>query len=131
MTVYFAQQRALHVAILPDGNDAWAAAKGLSRTAGHRAGVEAVRRTLDVAPGLGIGTLTLHALACDGWRLPAAEMRSILDCIGELLASETATCLRNGVRVSVIGRRSRLSGDLLAIIERSEETTACGRGSRG
>lgn len=128
MAAYFEPQRALHVRVFPARNEPWAAAQGLSRAAGHRAGVEAVRRMLDVAPGLGIGTLTLHALSCDAWRLPAAEVRSILDCIGELLASETAACLRNGVRVSVIGRRNRLPDDLLARIERSEASTACGRG---
>ena len=128
MAAYFAQQRALHVWILPDGSEPWAAAQGLSRAAGHRAGVEAVRRTLDVAPGLGIGTLTLHPLSRDGWGLPAGEVGSLLDCTDGPLASETAACLRNGVRVSVIGRRSRLPVDLLERIERSEAATACGRG---
>ncbi len=128
MAVYFAHQRALHVAIIPAGNELWAAAQGLSRAAGHRAGVEAVRRALDVASGLGIGTLTFHVLSCNGWQRPATELRSILDCVGELLVLETATCLRRGVRVSVIGRRNRLPDDVLALIEKSEAATACGRG---
>jgi len=121
-------QRTLHVAIVPGGSGAWAAEQGLSRAAGQRAGLEAVRRTLDVAPGLGVGTLTLHALSRDDWQRPEAEVRSILDCIGELLASETAPFLRNGGRVSVLGRRSRLPGDLLATIERAEAATGEGRG---
>lgn len=128
MAAYFAIQRTLHTAVVPDGNGRWAAAQGLPRTAGHRAGVEAVRRTVEVAPGLGIGTLTFHALSCDNWRRPAEEVRAILDCVGEFLAAETPTCRRNGVRVSVLGRRDRLPADLLATIERAEATTAGGRG---
>lgn len=128
MSVYFASQRSLHVALVPAGNEPWAAARGLPPAAGQRAAAEAVRRTLDVAPGLGIGTLTLHALSCNGWRRLDAEVHALLDGLGDFLAAETATCLRRGVRVSVIGRRNRLPSNLLAVIERSEAMTAGGRG---
>lgn len=126
MPLHFAQQSSLHVAVIPDGNGRWATARGLPRAAGHRAGVEAVRRTVEAAPGLGIGTLTLHTFSCDNWRRPEAEVRSILGCVGELLVSETPACARNGVRVSVIGRRDRLPTDVLAAIERAEAATARG-----
>jgi undecaprenyl diphosphate synthase len=126
MSGYFAPQRPLHVALVPAGGEPWAAALGLTRAAGQRARVEGIRRTLDVAPGLGIGTLTFHVLSCLGWRRPA-EVRSILDCLRAFLASETATCLRYGVRVSVIGRRNRLPGELLAAIERAEAATGGGQ----
>ena len=127
MPTNFAKQSALHVALIPDGNGRWATARGLPRTAGHRAGIEAVRRTVEAAPGLGIGTLTLHALSCDNWRRPAEEVHAILGCIGEYLATETAACARGGVRVSVLGRRDRWPDELRATVEHAEEATAAGR----
>jgi undecaprenyl diphosphate synthase len=126
MPFHFAKQSSLHVAVIPDGNGRWATARGLPRTAGHRAGVDAVRRTVEAAPGLGIGTLTLHTFSCDNWRRPEAEVRAILACVGELLVSETPACARNGVRVSVIGRRDRLPADVLAAVERAEAATVRG-----
>ena len=124
----FAKQSTLHVAIIPDGNGRWAQVRGLPRAAGHRAGVEAVRRSVEAAPGLGISTLTVHALSCDNWRRPAEEVHAILACVGEFLTAETAGCVRSGVRVSVIGRRDRLPEEVLAAIEHAEAATAGGRG---
>ena len=127
MAGYFAKQSALHVAIVPDGNGRWATARGLPRTAGHRAGAEAVRRTIEAAPALGIRTLTIHALSCDNWQRPAAEVQAILACVGEFLAAESATAARAGVRVSVLGRRDRLPAEVLRAVERAEQVTAAGR----
>ena len=62
-----------HVAIIMDGNGRWAARRGLPRTAGHRAGVDAARRIAEAAPELGITKLTLFAFSSDNWRRPAAE----------------------------------------------------------
>lgn len=127
MAIDCPQRSLLHVAVIPDGNGRWAAARGLARTAGHRAGVEAVRRTVRAAPALGIGTLTFHALSCDNWLRPLPEVCSILECIGEFLESETADCLAQGTRVSVIGARNRLPADVLRAIETVETATAGGR----
>jgi undecaprenyl diphosphate synthase len=127
MAFDFARQSPLHVAIIPDGNGRWAAARGLPRTAGHRAGVEAVRRTVRAAAPLGIGTLTFHALSCGNWQRPEGEVRAILDCIAEFLESETPACLAHGVRVSVIGARNRLPAELLRAVEAAEGATARGR----
>ena len=68
----------LHVAILLDGNGRWAASRGLARSEGHRAGVEAVRRVVRAAPSLGIGTLTLYAFSSNNWERPAGEVASLL-----------------------------------------------------
>lgn len=127
MPADFVSQSSLHVAIVPDGNGRWATARGQARSAGHRAGAEVVRLVVEAAPGLGIGTLTLHALSCDNWKRPPEEVRGILACVGEYLAAETATCLRSGVRLSVLGRRDRLPEALRAAVEHAEETTAGGR----
>ena len=63
----------LHVAIIMDGNGRWANARGLPRIAGHRAGADAVRRTVEAAPDLGISALTLYAFSADNWQRPAAR----------------------------------------------------------
>lgn len=126
MPTYFARSSTLHVAIIPDGNGRWAQARGLSRPEGHRSGVEAVRRTVRAAPDLGIGRLTFHALSCDNWRRPAAEVRSILASVGSFLDSESPACLREGIRVTVVGRRDRLPPTLLRSVENAERATAAG-----
>lgn len=122
----FAITSSLHVAVIPDGNGRWATARGLPRTDGHRAGIDAVRRTVTAAPDLGISTLTMHAFSCDNWRRPAPEVRAILGCVGRFLDAETPTCRREGIRVTVIGRRDRLPPEVLQSIERAERATADG-----
>ncbi len=122
----FASTSTLHVAVIPDGNGRWATARGLPRTEGHRAGVEAVRRTMRVAPDLGIGTLTIQALSCDNWRRPAAEVRSILSCVASFLDSESPEFLRQEIRVTVFGWRDRLPPEVLRSVEAAERATATG-----
>jgi len=116
----------LHVAIIMDGNGRWARERGLPRSEGHRAGVRAVRRTVRMAPSLGVTTLTLFALSSDNWRRPQPEIDSILDVVREFLDADAAECARSGVRLSVIGRRDRLPLSLLQAIERAESVTAGG-----
>jgi len=115
---------ALHVAIIMDGNGRWATARGRSRTAGHVAGVEAVRRAVEGAADLGVGTLTLFAFSSDNWRRPDQEVRALMRLFRSYLRAEAAKCAKNGIRISVIGRRDRLTPGLLAEIERAEAVTA-------
>ena len=112
-----------HVAIIMDGNGRWAARRGLPRTAGHRAGARAVRRTLEAAPGLGIATLTLYAFSSDNWQRPAPEVSGLMRLFEHYLQSELAECVRSGVRLSVIGRRHRLPRSLVRLIENAERRT--------
>src|SRR5947209_3184391 len=116
----------LHVAIITDGNGRWATARGLPRSAGHRAGAEAARRIIEAAPRLGINTLTLFALSSANWKRPAAEVNGILRLLHEYLLAETAHCIDEGVRLSIIGRRDRLSATLRQAIADSEAATADG-----
>jgi len=116
----------LHVAIIMDGNGRWAAARGLPRLAGHRAGGEAVRRTTEAAPKLGVGTLTLYAFSSDNWRRPSAEVRALFELFEKNLRSEAGRCAENGIRINVIGRRDRLPDWLRDAIESAEESTAQG-----
>jgi len=109
-----------------DGNGRWATMRGLPRIAGHRAGADAVRRTVEAAPNLGVGILTLYAFSSDNWRRPPAEVSALMDLLDLYLRRETRRCLQNGVRLEVIGRRDRLDHRLVAGIERTEAATAAG-----
>lgn len=116
----------IHVAIISDGNGRWATSRGLPRSAGHRAGAEAARRTIEAAPLLGIHTLTFFALSSANWKRPAAEVNAILRILHEYLLAEMSHCLEEGVRLSVIGRRDRLPVNLREAIADSEALTARG-----
>lgn len=115
-----------HVAIIMDGNGRWAVRRGLPRTAGHRAGGRAVRALVEAAPAQGIRVLTLYAFSADNWRRPAGEVRRLMALFASALRSETATCVANGVRLSVIGRRDRLPDLLVKGIMAAERATAQG-----
>jgi undecaprenyl diphosphate synthase len=114
----------LHIAIIMDGNGRWAVSRGRPRTAGHAAGVEAVRRVVEAAADLGIGTLTLFAFSSDNWRRPDVEVRALMRLFRSYLTAEAAKCAENGVRIMVIGRRDRLSPGLVRVIEEAEAATA-------
>jgi undecaprenyl diphosphate synthase len=114
----------LHVAIIMDGNGRWATSRGRPRTAGHVAGVEAVRQVVEAAADLGIATLTLFAFSSDNWRRPDAEVRALMRLFRSYLLTEAGKCAENGVRISVIGRRDRLSPGLVRVIEEAEARTA-------
>ncbi len=117
----------LHVAIIMDGNGRWAQARGLPRGEGHRQGGEAVRRTVEAAPELGIGTLTLYAFSCDNWKRPAQEVRGLMGLFRRYLKRETQRCAEQGVRLQVVGRRDRLDAPLRSTIQRAEAATRGGR----
>lgn len=118
----------LHVAIIMDGNGRWAAQRGLPRLMGHRAGAEAVRRTLEAAPGLGIRYLTLYAFSSDNWKRPAPEVSGLMRLLSSYMRQEAANCYRNGVQVRVIGRRDRLQPRVLEAIRAAEILTGpCNR----
>ena len=117
----------LHVAILLDGNGRWAASRGLARSEGHRAGVDAVRRVVRAAAAHGIGTLTLYAFSCDNWQRPSTEVSSLLALLESFFRSDASKCAADGVRLRVIGRRDRIPQSLSQAIEAAERITASGR----
>ena len=118
----------LHVAIIMDGSGRWAERRGWPRLAGHRAGERAVRRVVEAAAVDGIRTLTLFAFSSANWRRPPAEAAHLMGIFRDFLEAGANRYSRLGVRVSVIGRRDRLPGTLLAAIERAERATAAGTG---
>jgi undecaprenyl diphosphate synthase len=99
----------------------------LPRSVGHYEGVEAVRRTVQAAPALGIGTLTLHAFSSDNWQRPSGEVRELMGIFEEFLRSSAAEWVDAGIRAGVIGRRDRLDPALVAAIEDAEAATQEGR----
>ena len=117
----------LHVAIIMDGNGRWAEARGRARGAGHRAGAEAVGRVVEAAPPCGIGTLTLYAFSSDNWGRPPREVSLLMRLLRQYLTAESERLAERGVRLSVVGRRDRLSPQLRAAVETAEANTAAGR----
>jgi undecaprenyl diphosphate synthase len=116
----------LHVAMVMDGNGRWATRRGLPRTAGHRAGAQAVRPLVEAAPGLGIGALTLFAFSADNWKRPPNEVSALMRLFARHLRLETPRLIKNGVRLEIVGRRDRLPALLIAAMEEAELATAPG-----
>ncbi|MBB3266639.1 undecaprenyl diphosphate synthase [Azospirillum sp. OGB3] len=112
-----------HVAVIMDGNGRWAKSRGLPRTAGHKKGVDAVRRTVEAAGELGIGYLTIFSFSSENWRRPEEEVSDLMQLLRFYLRSEIADLHRNGVRLRVIGDRARLSKDIVSLIENAETLT--------
>jgi undecaprenyl diphosphate synthase len=121
------RQGGWHVAIIMDGNGRWATRRGLPRSAGHRAGVKAVRAVVEAAPDLGIAALTLFAFSSDNWRRPDPEVRALMGLLRHYLRADLRDLVENGVRLSVIGRRDRLPEGLSQEIASVEQASVHGR----
>ena len=117
----------IHVGIIMDGNGRWAAARGLPRTAGHRAGLRTARKIVEEATRAGVGTLTLYAFSADNWSRPTPEVSALMRLFGRALITESKRCLNNGVRLTIVGRRDRLPASLVRTIDEVEALTAHGR----
>ncbi len=115
-----------HVGIIMDGNGRWAAARGLPRAMGHKAGAEAVRRTIRACADAGVGWLTLFAFSSENWRRPAQEVFELTALLRHYLRHEVAQLARDGVRLRVIGDRARFGPDTAEAIHRAEAGTAHG-----
>src|SRR5271170_987005 len=117
----------LHVAIIMDGNGRWAKARGLPRVLGHRAGVNALRRTVEAAPTLGVEWLTVFGFSTENWSRPANEVSELMSLPRLYFESDLTRLHGEGVRIRVLGRRAGLSRDLLEMIEQAEAMTASNR----
>jgi len=114
----------LHVAIIMDGNGRWAKARGLPRTLGHRSGVNALKRTVEAAPELGVDRLTVFGFSTENWRRPAREVSELMSLLKAYIESDLARLERENVRVRILGRRADLPADIQEIINRAETRTA-------
>jgi undecaprenyl diphosphate synthase len=113
-----------HIAITMDGNGRWAAARGLTRSAGHRAGLTPVRMCIEECARRGVEALTLFAFSSENWGRPAEEVGSLMGLFLEALDREIAELHAKGVRVRFVGERRNLSVRLQARIAAAEEHTA-------
>ena len=116
----------VHIGIIMDGNGRWAAARGVPRALGHKAGAEAARRTIEAAANAGVGWLTLFAFSSENWRRPAEEVRDLTGLMRVYLRSEVKTLVREGIRLRVIGERERFGPELVRAIGAAELATAGG-----
>ncbi len=113
----------LHVAVVMDGNGRWAKQRGLPRSLGHRAGVEALKRTVEAAPRLNIRWLTVFGFSTENWSRPAAEVAELMALPKRYFETDIARLDREGVRVRVIGRREGLSSELVRLVDDAQART--------
>src|SRR5580765_4187851 len=101
-----------HVAVIMDGNGRWAATRHLPRVEGHRAGIDAVRDSVETAARLGISVLTLYAFSVENWKRPDTEISALMGLLKHYLRAELKSLLKNNIRFRVIGQADRLSPDI-------------------
>ena len=118
----------VHVAIIMDGNGRWAAQRHLPRVEGHRAGIDAVRESVETAARLGIQVLTLYAFSMENWKRPASEVGTLMQLLKRYLRSELNTLLSNDIRFRVIGRMEDLSPDIQDELHAAIQRTSASRG---
>lgn len=106
-----------HLGIIMDGNGRWALRRGLPRTAGHQAGVQASRRAIETCSELGIRVLTLYTFSTENWHRPAAEVNFLMRLAEEYATRELPEFQRNGVRLQLMGRREGLPTTLLEVLD--------------
>lgn len=113
-----------HVAIIMDGNGRWAAARGLPRVMGHRAGIEAVRRAIQAVMGANIPYLTLYGFSSENWKRPQQEVQDLMGLLRIFLQGELAKIHKEGIRLRFIGDRTRFDADIIAMLEQAEALTS-------
>jgi undecaprenyl diphosphate synthase len=106
-----------HIAVIMDGNGRWAEERGLPRTDGHRAGVDAVRRIVRAARDIGVPWLTLFAFSTENWQRPKDEVDLLMKLPEEFFATELPDAIQNGVRIQMIGNRARLPAHVVATLD--------------
>jgi undecaprenyl diphosphate synthase len=112
-----------HVAVIMDGNGRWAEERGLARTDGHHAGVDAVRKIVRAARDLGVSWLTLFAFSSENWNRPRTEVDELMKLPEEFFESELPDAIENGIRIQMIGDRNRLPAHVLATLDEAIEAT--------
>jgi undecaprenyl diphosphate synthase len=106
-----------------DGNGRWATRHGKARAQGHRKGADAVREAIEGAMECGVQYLTLYAFSSENWNRPADEVSDLMGLLKLYLQREIKTLHKQGIRLRVIGRRDRLSTDIVSMIEKAEKKT--------
>jgi undecaprenyl diphosphate synthase len=117
-----------HVAIIMDGNGRWAAQRGQPRIAGHKAGVESVRASVDTGARLGLQALTLYAFSTENWKRPRYEVDALMRMLRRYLRIELDEIDRQNIRFQTVGRTAALADNVRAEIARATERTANNKG---
>ena len=112
-----------HVAIIMDGNGRWAARRGLPRSAGHKAGVDALRRAVKAAADFGIEYLTIYSFSSENWTRPAAEVSFLLDLLRRFIRQDVAELHRSGVKIKIVGSRDDLEPGIVSLLDDAERLT--------
>ena len=112
-----------HIAIIMDGNGRWARKRGLPRVAGHRAGINAVRETVEGSAELGIRVLTLYAFSVENWKRPRAEVATLMQLLKEYLNKELENIHKNNIRFRTIGRTDELDASVKAELDKASAKT--------
>jgi undecaprenyl diphosphate synthase len=113
-----------HIAIVMDGNGRWASKRLLPRLAGHRQGMESLRRCIRACLDRGIGVLTVFAFSSENWNRPADEVSGLMELLATALAKEVPHLLKDGVRLHFVGERSGLSDKVRSGLDAAEAATA-------
>jgi len=119
-----------HVAIIMDGNGRWAAQRHLPRVEGHRAGIDAVRDTVETSARLGLDVLTLYAFSVENWKRPKTEVSVLMSLLRRYLRLELDTLMRNNIRFTAIGRPNELPEDVYHELLQAEAKTSRNSGMR-
>ena len=112
-----------HVAIIMDGNGRWAARRGLPRSAGHKAGVDALRRAVKAAADFGIEYLTIYSFSSENWSRPAAEVSFLLDLLRRFIRQDVAELHHSGVKIKIVGSRDDLEPGIVSLLDDAERLT--------
>jgi undecaprenyl diphosphate synthase len=115
---------ARHVAIIMDGNGRWAKKRFLPRVAGHRAGVETVRKIVRAAGELGIEALTLYAFSSENWKRPEDEIKDLMGLMKKFILSDLDEFIANDIRLKIIGDWRGLAPDVVELLEDALERTS-------
>ena len=112
-----------HVAIIMDGNGRWAAARGLPRSAGHKTGIDALRRSVKAASDFGIEYLTIYSFSTENWSRPKTEVMFLLELLRRFISQDVAELHASGVKIKIIGDRKDLEPKLVKMLEDAERLT--------
>ncbi len=113
-----------HVGIIMDGNGRWARARGLPRSLGHRAGMQALRRAVKAARHFGLEVLTIYSFSAENWSRPRSEVDYLFSLLRHFVRSDVAELHRNNVRIRIIGERDGLPEEIIGLLEQCEALTA-------
>ena len=113
-----------HVAIIMDGNGRWASARGLPRSAGHKAGIDAVRRAVKAASDFGVEYLTIYSFSTENWSRPKTEVTFLMELVRRFIRQDVAELHASGVKIEIIGTREGLELSMVKMLDDAERLTA-------